>query len=105
MKTSMGWKRGLATAALVLLAMAVTGSAWAQTMFYREVEKDGRIYVFASGARYEAFEASGGAEIGVAITRLGFGPNGETVVFDSEDAVWDLIRYLQSFWGEDWEAL
>jgi hypothetical protein len=87
LKTSTGCRRGLATAALVLLAMAVTGSAWAQTMFYREVEKDGRIYVFASGARYEAFEASAGAEIGVAITRLGFGPNGETVVFDSEDAV------------------
>ena len=56
-------------------------------MFYREVAKDGRIYVFAIGKRFDGFEKSGGAEIGVAITRLGYGPNGETVVFDSEDAI------------------
>ena len=71
----------------MLLGLAVAASSWAQGMFYQEVEKDGRIYVFANGQRYEAFEKSGGAEIGVAITRLGYGPNGETVVFDSEDAI------------------
>jgi hypothetical protein len=76
---------GLA-AALLLLLVAATASR-AQGMFYREVEKDGRLYVFANAQRYEAFEKSGGAEIGVAITRLGFGPNGETVIFDSEDAI------------------
>jgi hypothetical protein len=74
------------TAALLLVLVAATPSR-AQSMFYREVQKDGRIYVFADAQRYEAWEQSGGAEIGVAITRLGFGPNGETVVFDSEDAV------------------
>jgi hypothetical protein len=76
---------GLAAALLVLLGAATASQA--QNMFYREVQKDGRIYVFANAQRYETFEQSGGAEIGVAITRLGFGPNGETVVFDSEDAV------------------
>ena len=75
----------MATALLLVLG-AVTAS-WAQNMFYREVAKDGRIYVFANAQRFEAWEQSGGAEMGVAITRLGFGPNGETVVFDSEDAV------------------
>jgi len=82
-----GLARGLSTAVALLLGLAVAASSWAQGMFYQEVEKNGRIYVFANGQRYEAFEKSGGAEIGVAITRLGFGPNGETVVFDSEDAI------------------
>jgi hypothetical protein len=77
---------GLAAAGALLLGLAIAASAWAD-MFYREEAKDGRIYVFANGARYDAFQKSGGAEIGVAITKLGYGPNGETVVFDSEDAV------------------
>jgi hypothetical protein len=85
--TSMGWKRGLVSAATLFLVVALAAGAWAQNMFYREVEKDGRIYVFASGSRYATFEASGGVEMGQSITRLGFGPNGETVVFDSEDAI------------------
>ena len=80
-------RRCLTASAALLLALLVATSSWAQTMFYREVEKDGRIYVFASAQRYDTFQKSGGAEIGVAITRLGFGPNGETVVFDSEDAI------------------
>ena len=44
-------------------AFAQTTTAWAP--FYAEVPKDGRIYVFAIGQRYDAFEKSGGAEIGV----------------------------------------
>jgi len=79
-------RRGVATVSALFLGLAVATSAWAE-MFYREEAKDGRIYVFANGARYDAFEKSGGAEIGVAITKLGYGPNGETVVFDSEDAI------------------
>jgi hypothetical protein len=79
--------RGLAIAGALLLGLSIAASSWAQGMFYQEIEKNGRIYVFANGQRYEAFEKSGGSEIGVAITRLGFGPKGETVVFDSEDAI------------------
>lgn len=85
--TSRFSRRGLAIAGSALLSLALSASALAQNMFYQEIEKNGRIYVFANGQRYEAFEKSGGTEIGVAITRLGFGPNGETVVFDSEDAI------------------
>jgi hypothetical protein len=85
----------LAAAALAVLA----GGALAQTMFYTEVPKDGRIYVFASGARFDAFQKSGGAEIGVAITRPGYGSNGETVVFDSEDAI-NLYNYKHNLPGE-----
>jgi hypothetical protein len=85
----------LAVAALA----AVAGGAVAQTMFYNEVVKDGRIYVFASGQRFDTFDKSGGAEIGVAITRPGYGPNGETVVFDSEDAI-NLYNYKHGLAGE-----
>ena len=85
----------LAVAALAALA----GGAFAQTMFYNEVAKDGRIYVFASGQRFDTFQKSGGAEIGVAITRPGYGPNGETVVFDSEDAI-NLYNYKHGLPGE-----
>ena len=80
-------RRCLTVTGALLLTVLVAASSWAQNMFYREVAKDGRIYVFANAQRFETFDKSGGAEIGIAITRLGYGPNGETVVFDSEDAV------------------
>jgi hypothetical protein len=85
----------LAVAALAALA----GGAFAQTMFYNEVVKDGRIYVFANGQRFDTFEKSGGTEVGQAITRPGYGPNGETVVFDSEDAI-NLYNYKHGLAGE-----
>lgn len=56
-----------------------TGSA------YQEVNKDGRLYVFVSPDRKAAFEKSG--ELGKGIIKIGYGQNGETVVFDSEEAV------------------
>jgi len=52
---------------------------------YHEVKKDGRLYVFTSSARKADFEKSG--ELGKGIIKIGYGPHGETVVFDSEDAV------------------
>ncbi|HJX29791.1 MAG TPA: alkaline phosphatase family protein [Thermoanaerobaculia bacterium] len=55
-------------------------------LFYREVEKEGRIYVFALRRVLESWEISG--EIGAqATTRIGAGPNGETLIFDSDDAI------------------
>jgi phosphate-selective porin len=60
-------------------------AALAQGSFYREVEKDGRIYVFNNQKQFMDWEKSG--EVGVAITLLGYGPNGETMVFDSEEAI------------------
>lgn len=52
---------------------------------YIEIKKDGRLYVFTSSARESAFEKS--AELGKSIIKIGYGPHGETVVFDSEEAV------------------
>jgi hypothetical protein len=89
---------GRAVAALLLLTVAVP--LMAQGVFYREVAKDGRLYVFANGAEYQRWEASG--ETGKAITRLGFGPNGETVVFDGEDAI-NLYNFKHDKPGEVFE--
>lgn len=92
-----GIRRYVALAAASLLGLAVAAGAAAQGMFYQEVAKDGRIYVFADGQRYESWSKSG--EIGKAITRLGSGPDGETVVFDSEDAI-NLYNFKHGLPGE-----
>jgi phosphate-selective porin OprO/OprP len=80
-----GWTRGLVTAGALLLGLAVAASSSAQGMYYKEIAKDGRIYVFNDAKRADAFEKSG--EVGVGLTRPGVGPNGETVVADSETAL------------------
>jgi len=80
--TSQTIRRALAALALVL---ATAAGAAAQGSFYREVEKDGRIYVFNNMRQYADWEKSG--EMGVGITLLSYGPNGETMVFDSEEAI------------------
>jgi hypothetical protein len=74
----------MGTALLVLL---LTAAAGAETLFYREVPLDEgrRLLAFAQMARYEHWASSG--EMGEVITRPGYGAAGETVVFDSEDAV------------------
>ena len=59
-------------------------SAFAQGMYYKEITKDGRIYVFNVAANAERFEKTG--EMGIGITKPGAGPNGETVVGDNERA-------------------
>ena len=67
------------------LALAAPAGGLAQTLFYSEIERDGRIYVFADGRSCDLFQKGG--EMGKPITRPGYGPNGETVLFDSEDAI------------------
>ncbi len=55
-------------------------------LFFREIEQEGRIYVFARQRTLEMWQLSG--EIGnTATTRIGEGPKGETLVFDSDDAI------------------
>ncbi len=65
--------------------ITVSASETAKESAYQEVEKEGRLYVFASSKRKEDFEKAG--ELGVGIVKIGHGPNGETVVFDSDEAV------------------
>jgi len=76
-----------AAAAVVLAGLWLAPGADAQTFFYTEVAKDGRIYVFAISSRYDAFTKSSGTDISKLIERPGYGPQGETVVFDSQDAI------------------
>lgn len=82
-------RRGVGLVARVaiawLIGAVVAATASAQGLYYKEMEKDGRIYVFNIQANAERFEKSG--EMGVAITMPGSGPNGETVVGDSEKAL------------------
>ena len=75
------WALGLVATVLVLTVGAVS----AQGLWYKEVEKDGRVYVFNTSKKYEAWQKSG--DMGVAITLVGHGPNGETVVGENETAI------------------
>ncbi len=78
-------RRGLTAAVALLIGLGLAASASAQNFFYNEVVKDGRIYVFAIAKEFEAWSKSG--EMGKALSRPGYGPKGETMVFDSEDAI------------------
>jgi len=87
-------RRGVLALAVVLLALVAAENAQAQvpytantiqSLYYREFKRDGRYYVFNNADNADRFEQSG--ETGVGITRLGIGPNGETVVADNETAL------------------
>ena len=67
------------------LSVLISSAAWAQGMYYKEIAKDGRIYVFNIAANAERFEKTG--EMGIGITKPGVGPNGETVIGDNERAL------------------
>jgi phosphate-selective porin OprO/OprP len=69
----------------VLTAALLAVTSAAQGLFYAEEHKDGRIYVFNVKANWERFLASG--ETGTGLTRIGVGPNGETVFADNETAL------------------
>ena len=86
-------------AALVVVSVLQPPHAAAQTFFFTEVTKNGRIYVFAEWSRYDAFMNSEGTDVGAVIERPGYGPNGETVVFDSEQAI-NLYNYKHGLPGE-----
>ncbi len=73
-------------AAMALVLAAITAPALAQDTYYKEVTIDGRLYVFASEPAFRAYEQSKELAVGT-ITRPGYGPNGETVVFDGPRAV------------------
>ena len=92
----------LALCAPLLAGFVFATGADAQTFFYNEVAKDGRIYVFASATRYEAFARNNDADTATVIERPGYGPNGETVVFDSQDAI-NLYNFKHGLPGESFE--
>lgn len=90
--------------ALALWAGAAAPPAAAQqvtTLYYQEVEKDGRIYVFNTPERFAAFQASG--EIGTAITLIGRGEGGATLVAENETAA-DLYLFRHNLPGYERET-
>jgi hypothetical protein len=84
-----GWGRGAAGLAFSALAMVAATSprASAQTgeEYYQEIRVDERIFVFSTEKKYTAYQQS--KDMGVAITRLGYGPAGETVIFEDAKAI------------------
>ena len=84
-----GWSRsvvGLALAAAAILAATSSGaSAQAAGEYYQELRVDDRIYVFSTEKRYTTYQQS--KDMGVSITRLGYGPDGATVVFEDAKAI------------------
>lgn len=74
-------RAGFICAVLLLLAASALG----QGLYFREVSKDAKVYVFNSASQFEAFQK--GTLPAKPIERLGWGPAGETVVFDSAEAL------------------
>ena len=86
--------------AALLAALAAAPVAQAQLMglYYKEEVKDGRVYVFNTPEAYKRWQDSG--EMGVAITLVGRGENGMTVVAENETAA-DLYFFKHNLEGYD----
>ncbi len=85
--------RGVTAAAVAVAVLAIaaaTAQAQVKGLYYQEVEKDGRIYVFNTPERLKLWQASG--DTGTSITLVGRGPNGETVVGENDTAI-DLFLF------------
>jgi phosphate-selective porin OprO and OprP len=82
-------------AALCLLALIGAAAASAQIMglYYQEVEKDGRVYVFNTPETYKRFQDTG--DMGTAITLIGRAVGGKTLVAENETAA-DLYNFKHS---------
>ncbi len=75
----------LLVATTLAVAAATAATAQVTSLYYREVVKDGRVYVFNTPERFKAFSDSG--DMGTNITLVGRGANGETVVAENETAL------------------
>ncbi len=80
---------------LLLAVTAVTGAtrpaeAQVARLYYQEVQKEGRYYVFNTPERFKMFQETG--DMGTSITLVRQGPNGETVVAENETAL-DLFNF------------
>lgn len=82
-------KTALMKAGLLALVLALSAASVAMAqvtgLYYQEVEKDGRVYVFNTPERYQSWQTSG--DIGTAITLVGRGANGETIQAENETAL------------------
>jgi len=86
MRRKAHFKAGLLALALALSTAAVT-RAQVTGLYYQEVEKaeDQRVYVFNTPEKYQSWQQTG--DMGIAVTLIGRGPNGETIVAENETAL------------------
>ena len=97
-------KTMLLTASLCLLALCAGAIAPAAAqgplmgLYYSEIEKDGRVYVFNTPERLKSFTEGG--EMGTAITLVGRAVDGKTLVAENETAV-DLYLFKHGLPGYD----
>jgi phosphate-selective porin OprO/OprP len=82
--------------ALLLALLAIPAAAQITGLYYKEIEKDGRVYVFNTPERARAFEES--SEVGPAITLPGAGVDGKTLVAENETAI-DLYMFRHNLPG------
>lgn len=85
-------------ALLVALAAAPVAQAQVVGLYYEEEVKDGRVYVFNTPEAYKSWKDSG--EMGKAITLVGRGENGMTVIAENETAA-DLYFFRHDLEGYD----
>src|SRR3954451_16416161 len=82
-------RTALFKAGLLALVLALTSASVAVAqvtgLYYQEVEKDGRVYVFNTSEKYQSWSKSN--DMGTAVTLVGRGPNGETIVAENETAL------------------
>lgn len=79
-----------------LCLMATAAFAQVGSLYFHELEKDGRIYVFNTPERLKLFQTSG--DMGPAITLIGKGEGGKTVVAENESAA-DLYFFKHNLPG------
>jgi len=95
-------RKPLIAACLALCALAAGAVATAAqqitTLYYAELEKDGRIYVFNTPEGKASFEQSG--EMGKSITLIGKAEGGRTLVAENETAA-DLYFFKHDLPGYD----
>lgn len=72
-------------AMILVLSAGLAGIASGQGLYYKEVTKNGKVFVFNSASAYKEWQKSG--EIAKAITIAGQGEKGETVVAENETAI------------------
>ena len=80
-------KTGVAMRIIGVLALlgSAAGATAVDSLYYREIARDGCIYVFDDTEAADRFEKTG--EMEGAITRVGGGEHGETLVAESERAL------------------
>lgn len=96
MISSIRFKAGLLALVLALAATAA-GRAQVTSLYYQEVTRDGRIYVFNTPETYKSWQADG--DMGPsAVTLADRGPGGETLVAENETAL-DLYLFKHNLPG------